>query len=564
MKQLICVFALCCIACTTAKYPQNNTTHVSGTVLPVPTADELAEKSRDSIAESYIEIGTPDSLRNAVRYLSTAYKKVTAEKQLYLSLITRLMDFLYPLERTSWRIQSFEKENSYLDALDMVTKGKYPQKTDMNTFLSTLIPALILVKDVPVKNYTEDIELRIDRALQLNSKSVLPYYLQGLLYERQNRFFEAETAYKKAWDKAQSCYPAGMHFARLALQHAHNTEVSNIVYMLAEQFPDSIEVQTLLAQMYCAEEKWKEAYEIVKKIQDISEMSPDVFFLQIRILIRQKKYLQATMLLDSYAKKNKTEKRYLLLRTEICRGWTKNTAESQAYLTTAYHLYPHASDVLRACAELCFETGETISEKTTDDFISLLLRQDSKNAYALRLMVKQDIIRQDWDSAFKRAESLYESDPSEANRLLYIESCIYIKRWREAVRIASAAYDNDGQPSTALTSLYLEALFGARMYGKLRSIIGERLPESRTELKSVLLYYEALIEKNSQKKLSLLRLSLLTDPRNTKTLFALYEWYYEHDDYKKAHYYLQQVIAFEPNNRKYARLNTNLIRLLEK
>ncbi len=563
MKRFIYFFIFFCTACTTTQY-NKNTQNALGTPLTVPTPEELAEKQRDPIAERLIEKGTPESLRKAVDYLGSAYKKLTPKKQLYLSLATKTMNLLYPFESSNWKIQSFEKKNAYLDALESVIAGEYPQNTSTKTFLSTIIPAYILVQNTAIQPYEENIEQRINRAINLNPKAVLPYYLRGLLYERQHQFAKAETAYKKAWDKDNSCYPAGMQFCRLALQRYSTDEVLDIAETLAKRFPENIEVQTLLAQAYCAAEQWEKASELIQTLNKKAGTELDVFFLYAKLLIKQKKYLQASMLLDSYGKRNKTEKQYLLLRTQICREWTKNTTEALQYLTTADTLYPQAGDVLRACAHFCFETGEKINEKTVDDFISLLLKQDPENMNALRLLIKRDIIREDWLSAFDRAESLYESTPSEANRLLYIETCIKMKKWKDALETASAAYKEAKNPSTALTALYLDALFGAKHYRTLQNILADRLPTARTELKSILLYYQSRIEPDNRKKLPLLRLSLLADPRNKHTLFALYEWYYLHDDYKKAHYYLQQVIAFEPGNRKYIQLNEKLIRILEK
>ena len=50
----------------------------------------------------------------------------------------------------------------------------------------------------------------------------------------------------------------------------------------------------------------------------------------------------------------------------------------------------------------------------------------------------------------------------------------------------------------------------------------------------------------------------MADPRNTDSLFAMYRYYYESGDYKKAEYYLKQVIAIEPLNKKNSRLLQDL------
>ena len=127
---------------------------------------------------------------------------------------------------------------------------------------------------------------------------------------------------------------------------------------------------------------------------------------------------------------------------------------------------------------------------------------------------------------------------------------------------AQIAYDAASkQPSDEIITLYLQALYGAKRYGTLRQVINRHLSDARSALKSVLIYYQSLLESNDEEKLTLLRSSLLSDPRSSLTLFALYEWYFKHKDYRKAYYYLQQVIALEPYNKAYLQLAERLEKL---
>ena len=59
-----------------------------------------------------------------------------------------------------------------------------------------------------------------------------------------------------------------------------------------------------------------------------------------------------------------------------------------------------------------------------------------------------------------------------------------------------------------------------------------------------------------------LRASLLANPRNKEALFAMYELYLSAKDYRKAKYYLGQVLALDPSNRKNAVLAEKLEKLL--
>ena len=45
-------------------------------------------------------------------------------------------------------------------------------------------------------------------------------------------------------------------------------------------------------------------------------------------------------------------------------------------------------------------------------------------------------------------------------------------------------------------------------------------------------------------------------------LYAMYEWYFARTDYRKAQYYLKQVIALDPANRRYTQQLSKLDELL--
>lgn len=242
--------------------------------------------------------------------------------------------------------------------------------------------------------------------------------------------------------------------------------------------------------------------------------------------------------------------------------WSKNITEAKQCLEKASSLYPQSADVMLACANFCFETKNIINGKTSYDFINTLLEQNPHNIFAIRLLVKEDIAEKRWDSAFEHALYLYDNNPSDEDIMLYARVCAGMNNWEEAVNIARAAYNAvQTQPSDEIIALYLQALYGAKKYSTLKQVINRHLADARSALKSILIYYQSLLASNDEEKLALLRSSLLADPRSSLTLFALYEWYFNHKDYRKADYYLQQVIALDPYNKTYLQLAEKLERL---
>ena len=563
---LFSAFIFTCFSCATLKNKVNTAAasdqSLSATILPMPSAAQLALNRSDSQVQSDMELASPESIRRAVNRVYSASQGFTTEKQQQLMLAAQLMRLVYPLELVDWNVPSYQQNDPYLDALAQIEKGLYPQKLGINTFFDAVIPAIILTRGINVKEYADTLEKRLFAAKNFNSSSVLPPYLLGLLYEQLGRLSDAEVSYRTAWEQDGSCYPAGMRFAYLALLSNNNEIAYEIAEKLYNRYPNAIAIQLLLAETYLEKGDLEKAEEIVYALLKKSNDFGSAFFLRVRLHIEKKEYLTANALLDEFAKQNKVDKDYLLLRSHILLEWSKNVTEAKQCLEKAEALYSEDSEVMLACANFCFETKNTVNRKNTNDFIEALLKQNPRNILAIRLLVKEDIAEKRWESAFERAQYLYDNNPSEENIVLYARVCAGMNNWEAAVNTAQAAYSAaQKQPSDEIIILYLQALYGAKRYSILRQVINRHLADARSALKSVLIYYQSLLESNDEEKLALLRSSLLADPRSSLTLFALYEWYFGHKDYRKAYYYLQQVIALDPYNKTYLQLAERLERL---
>ncbi|MGP1594546.1 MAG: tetratricopeptide repeat protein [Treponema sp.] len=563
---MVLVIIVLCVLCSTscAGTPEQLSSEQSGTILVLPTKEELSTKEYDPLIKSYMEIGSPAGIRMAITRLYDTIQGMTKVKVRDTAFASRLMQFLYPLEPLQWQPIRFNEPNVYLDALTKVEQGIYPAELGTNSFWETIIPTFILVKGSGIHEYSSIIENRLSHAQTLNADSVLPPYLLGLLYEYTHRLSEAETAYQTAWQRDNSCYPAGIQYVQILLLRNKAAKAFETAAALYDRYPKSMRIQILFADAAIEAGNRQQAEPIVQELLQQENSLQEALFLKVRIYIEKKEYIPALTLLDGYAKKNKTEKKYLLLRARIFSEWSKNTGEAKRYLEKAEQLYPQSLDVLLACAQLCFNTNDTINGKTVNDFIHSLLAQDNENSAALKILVQQDIMQERWEYAFKRAEYLYTLVPSEEHRLLYIQTCIGIKNWHYAAAAAQEAYMQTDKPSDAITAFYLEALYGKNDYAAMHTVIQKKLAGARSGLKAVLYYYQAVLENNREKKLGLLRLSLLSNPRNEKTLYALHEWYYTVRDYRKAQYYLQQVLALNPKNGYYVKQSEKLNRLLAK
>lgn len=83
-------------------------------------------------------------------------------------------------------------------------------------------------------------------------------------------------------------------------------------------------------------------------------------------------------------------------------------------------------------------------------------------------------------------------------------------------------------------------------------------------MKSFLYYQRSFFGATEDEILGDLRSSLTANPRNRDALFRLYKIYYAKKDWRRAQYYLKQVVALDPLNTEVLRLNSELNSLLGK
>ena len=154
-----------------------------------------------------------------------------------------------------------------------------------------------------------------------------------------------------------------------------------------------------------------------------------------------------------------------------------------------------------------------------------------------------------------------QENPSLSQRLVYIRSCLGFGRVSEAQREVTTLYSQHPD-SDEVKELYIRVLAAAGNKGEVRSLIASQLPSASNQLKSFLYYQRSLLATNDTDKLADLRQSLTANPRNSDSLFELYSYYFDRKDYRKAQYYLKQVVALNTNDEEMLLLNTQLEELL--
>ncbi len=532
-----------------------------GTTLALPTRDQLRKNSIDSATMALLQVGSPESVREAVTRISSDSRGMTDNNRVALAVAGEIMRILYPLETVSWPTPSVPDGDNYLASIRSARLGAYDYSAGSGDFFSLVLPSFILAVTPIAGDWMADADAALERAAKLNDKSVLPPLFRGMIAERSGNAALAQSFFRRAWEIDGSCYPAGVSLSRQLTRSGNGEEGLRIARTLLARYPESLSMTRLCAEASFNIGRWDEADQYVLAVLKAEPNDAPYLLLRARILVERREYLKANSLLDAFATTSRTDKSYLLLRARVSREWNRNAISATAFLQEAIRLYPDDLDVLLATAEVAYQTGQSVNEKSGRDLVLAALAKQGDNRQAVSLLLHDYIASQDWPNAVKYGERLVAIDSSSVSRILMARAYLGAGNANRAAAIGKNLYA-ENPSSDEIVALYLSALVDTGDATGAHAVIASRLPSASSSLKSVLHYYESRFILDPDKRLSVLRSSLLADPRNPLALFAMYEWYFARNDYRKAQYYLKQVVALEPSNRRYSQLLSNLDELL--
>ncbi|MBQ5876842.1 MAG: hypothetical protein IIW71_03515, partial [Treponema sp.] len=144
----------------------------------------------------------------------------------------------------------------------------------------------------------------------------------------------------------------------------------------------------------------------------------------------------------------------------------------------------------------------------------------------------------------------------------HINICISLKKIEEAENLILPLYKSNPNDESIIQS-YIVVLIEQGKKTAALDLINSLLQTSSSKLKSFLYYKRSFLQSSVESSLSDLRSSLISNPRNTDALFRLYQIYYDKKDYRKAQYYLKQVVALNPNDSELKNLNEQLNQLIK-
>ena len=521
-------------------------------------------KIDDEIVEG-VENGSPDSLRNSIARIKKVDSEYQENEKVLISVATAIMEIVWPSEKITWEKVESEEKNSYTGAINSAKNGIFDSSTGNVDFLATVLPALVML--TPNTNqtvYTQCVD-SIAAALEKKPDSVLANYLAGVYFAKMENYAKAQDYFKNAYTKADNNLEIVLAYTNVLISNRQTLEAKNVISQLNYVNPDDIRILKQKAYVAFANREYSSAENYVAKVLQQTPNDLEFLLFRARIFIEKNDYIHAVSLLDMYARQNDTNIDYLILRTRVQLDWSKNTTAATETVEKALRLYPSNEEALMLATRISSMTDSPVAGKYSDELSAMVLEKNPDNKEALVYALEGLVQRENWQEAYVISSQLLKDPVNAANPdviMQHVRVCIELKKKNEALEVASRAYTADSQNET-IVQAYVYAYSEVSDRDSSLSLINSLLNSSSSKMKSYLYYRRSFLQHTGDNELADLRSSLIANPRNSDALFRLYEIYYDKEDYRKAQYYLRQVVAINPNDSSIRKLNEALTQLIK-
>lgn len=548
---------------------------VSNVIAPLdPTPSVISVpadiKTRDHSYFAYLpkqitddmENASPASLRraaSAVRQLDSLYEE---NNKVLLLIAANIMQMVWTSERVDWESTSVSSETSYMGAIKSAKDGLYDTSTGNIDFLSIILPSLVVTRVNDVSPFFDRAKTDLSACLTIRPDSVLANYLMGTLYKKTGRIEEAVPYFYAAFSGAEDSFQTGYAYAECLFDAGKNVEANNAVQKLLSRYPQNVQALTLASRIAYATGNLGSAEEYVSKVlqQNSGDLSALIF--RAKILVEKKDYIHAASLLDMYSRQDNSSKEYLLLRAQVQMDWNRNIPNAVSTIEKALSLYPDDMDVLLFAARLAKKANTAVAGRSVEDYAMKILQGDPENEDAKFYAVEGAVQAENWLLAYKMSSTLIEKNRySKEICFNHVRICLALKKFDEAWNYISALYKNDPADEDVLEN-YVHVMVASGRSVQALSFINQLISSAPPKLKSSLYYERSFLQSGEENALSDLRYSLMSNPRNSSSLFRLYQIYFNKKDYRKAQYYLKQVSALKPNDEQIRSLTDELNSLL--
>ncbi len=509
-----------------------------------------------------VQNGSPESLREAMSLMRQRTSEYEEPEKVLAVVSAEIMKLVWPTEKITWDIPEVTSDNPYTGAISSVKQGVFDSSTGNVDFLTTLLPALVIVNSSSDISVYEPCENALKSALQIQSNSVLANYLLAVLYERKQNFENAEKYLSLAYEASPKTSEISLSYSRILRTNGKLAEAFKVLNSIDSTIND---ISVLKQNAYIAFDSgdYDAAELYVARVLQQTPNDLEFLLFRAKILVDKKDYIHAVSLLDVYARQDNTSIDYLVLRARVQLDWSKNTAAASETVEKALQMYPDNVDALMFAARISSETDSPVAGKYADELAASVLEKKPGNQEAMTYALDGLIQRENWQEAYTASRNLISMDKVSSEVVeKYVNVCLKLGKYNEAYEYAKARYDANPSDEVLLQAFILAySKVGNR--DAVLKYIDSLMNSSSAKVKSYLYYRRSFLQLTEEKQLADLRSSLISNPRNSDALFRLYELYYAKQDYRKAQYYLRQVVAINPNDTSIKKLNEALTKLIQ-
>lgn len=511
-----------------------------------------------------LENASPVSLRRAVSALRRSKTDYDESEKVLLVLCKEIMQLCWPTERIDWEVPEVSFENSYLGAVKSAKNGIYDESTGNVDFLTTILPSLVVLRSDDVFEYFSMARSALETGLKMKPDSVLANYLMGLLLKKNKMYENAAVYFQKAFSVAPECFQVAYENASCQYLCKNLTAANELALSLLQKYPANPRILDLCAHIAFDLKDYLSSEEYIAKVLQQEPNNLQALLFRVKILMEKKDYIHAAALLDLYSKQDSFSKDYLLLRARLQYDWSRNSTAAIATIENALKKFPDDAEVLMFAARLAGATMTSVGGKTVEQYAQQVLSRDPENEEALHLAVEGLVQKQQWSQAYELSSKLLQKNRESDFDIisLHIKICLALQKGEEAWNLISPIYKSNSFDEDVIQD-YILVLYKTGRTQQALSLINQLLPDSSAKLKSFLYYRRSFLQSQEEDALSDLRSSLIAYSRNSDALFRLYEIYYSKKDYKRAQYYLKQVVGLNPNDSHIRSLNEELSNLIK-
>lgn len=505
--------------------------------------------------------GSPEAIKSAMALMRQKGGEYEENEKVLAAVSAEIVKLVWTSEKVTWDIPLVSDDNPYMGAISSVKQGVFDSSTGNVDFLTTMLPALVILNSGSDASIHDACENALKSALLLQPDSVLANYLMAMVYERKGNFANAELFLAQAYSISPKTTEINLAYSRILRANGKLADASKVLNTIDNTTNDiAVLKQNAFISFDAGDYDAAELY--VARVLQQTPNDLEFLLFRAKILVEKKDFIHAVSLLDVYARQDNTSIDYLVLRARVQLDWSKNTAAASETVERALQMYPDNVDALMFAARISSETDSPVAGKYADELAARVLEKKPGNQEAMTYALDGLIHRENWQEAYKASRNLINS--GNVNSVVvekYVTVCIKLGKNSEAYEYAKARYDANPSDEILLEA-YILAYSRVGNRDAVIKYIDSLMNSASPKVKSYLYYRRSFLQLTEEKSLADLRSSLIANPRNSDALFRLYELYYAKQDYRKAQYYLRQVVAINPNDSSFKKLNDALTKLI--